>query len=160
VNHFLAWALLAYLCGSIPVGLVIGRLRGRDLRREGSGNIGATNAGRVLGKRYGLVCLLLDVAMGAGPVLGAGGALGWAGTFDLAAMEEMETPGVTLFMQLPGPEQPLDAFEDMLAVARDLAAEMGADLKDEQHSVMTPQTIEHCRQRIREFTRRQMSRRS
>ncbi|HSG91342.1 MAG TPA: cell division protein ZipA [Pseudomonadales bacterium] len=82
------------------------------------------------------------------------------GTFDLGAIDDFETPGVTLFMQLPGPEHPLEAFEDMVGVARALATELQADLKDEQHSVMTAQTIEHCRQRIREFTRRQMSRRA
>lgn len=82
------------------------------------------------------------------------------GTFDLGAMEEFTTPGVTLFMQLPGPAKPIDAFEDMVSIARGIAARIGADLKDEQHSVMTAQTIEHCRQRVREFTRRQMSRRA
>lgn len=82
------------------------------------------------------------------------------GTFDLGAMDDFETPGVTLFLQLPGPEQPLDAFEDMVGLAKALADELDAELKDEQHSVMTAQTIEHCRNRIREFTRRQMSRRA
>ncbi|MEE4298858.1 MAG: cell division protein ZipA [Pseudomonadales bacterium] len=82
------------------------------------------------------------------------------GTFDLGAMDEFTTPGVTLFMQLPGPAKPIDAFEDMVTIARGIAARIGADLKDEQHSVMTAQTIEHCRQRVREFTRRQMSRRA
>lgn len=82
------------------------------------------------------------------------------GTFDLGAMDEFETPGVTMFLTLPGPEQPLDSLEDMVAVARAIAGELGAELKDDKHSVMTGQTIEHCRQRIREFTRRQMSRRA
>jgi cell division protein ZipA len=81
------------------------------------------------------------------------------GTFDLGALEDFSTPGVTLFMQLPGPAQPLEAFEDMVSIARGIASRIGADLKDERHSVMTAQTIEHCRQRIRDFTRRQMSRR-
>jgi cell division protein ZipA len=82
------------------------------------------------------------------------------GTFDLGAMDEFETRGVTLFLQLPGPEQPLESLEDMVAVARDLAERLDAELKDEQHSVMTAQTIEHCRNRIREFARRQMSKRA
>ena len=82
------------------------------------------------------------------------------GTFDLGAIDAYSTPGVTFFMRLPGPAQPLEAFEDMVSIARDLAAELGGDLKDEQHSVMTAQTIEHCRQRIRDFSRRQMSRRA
>lgn len=82
------------------------------------------------------------------------------GTFDLGAIDELYTPGVSFFLRLPGPDQPLEAFDDMAKVARDMAKRLHADLKDERHSVMTAQTLEHCRQRIREFRRRQMSRRS
>jgi cell division protein ZipA len=80
------------------------------------------------------------------------------GTFDLSAMDDFETLGVCLFMPLPGPADPLPVFEDMLNVARDIAGALGGDLKDEGHSVMTAQNIQHCRQRIAEFTRRQLSR--
>ena len=55
----------AYLVGSIPVGLLVGRAKGIDLRLHGSGNIGATNAGRVLGKKYGILVFVLDVTKGA-----------------------------------------------------------------------------------------------
>ncbi len=67
----MAWILLAaYLCGSIPFGLVIVRaVAGVDLRKVGSGNIGATNAGRVVGKTWGILVLLLDALKGAGPTL-------------------------------------------------------------------------------------------
>ena len=82
------------------------------------------------------------------------------GTFDLGAIDELETPGVVFFMRLPGPDQPIEAFEDMARVARDMATRLGAELKDERHSVITAQTLEHCRQRVREFQRRQMSRRT
>ena len=60
------WGVLAlsYLLGSIPFGLVAARLRGVDLRREGSGNIGATNAARVLGRPVGLAVFALDVLKG------------------------------------------------------------------------------------------------
>lgn len=62
-------AIAAYFCGSIPFGLIIGKaVKGIDLRDFGSGNIGATNAGRVLGFRWGLICLLLDAAKGYLPV--------------------------------------------------------------------------------------------
>lgn len=61
-----------YVCGSIPFGLLVGWLRGIDVRTQGSGNIGATNVGRVLGRGYGIAVFLLDVAKGFGPVLGAG----------------------------------------------------------------------------------------
>ncbi len=55
---------LAYLIGSIPVGYVIGRARGVDIRKHGSGNIGATNAWRVLGWRVGITCFALDMLKG------------------------------------------------------------------------------------------------
>ena len=62
-------ALTSYLAGSIPFGLMIGRaVKGIDLRQHGSGNIGATNAGRVLGKKWGLICLVLDALKGLLPV--------------------------------------------------------------------------------------------
>jgi len=59
----------AYLVGSVPFGLLIGRLRGVDVRRVGSGNIGATNVMRTGGKLAGLVTLCLDAAKGGVPVL-------------------------------------------------------------------------------------------
>lgn len=61
--------LLSYLLGSIPFGYLAGRLCGVDLRREGSGNIGATNTMRVLGKRWGYPVFLLDFAKGVVPVV-------------------------------------------------------------------------------------------
>jgi len=74
----LVWlsALLGgYLCGTIPFALLLGRLRGVDLRREGSGNLGATNAGRILGRRFGVAVYLLDAFKGWLPVWIAAGAL-------------------------------------------------------------------------------------
>jgi glycerol-3-phosphate acyltransferase PlsY len=58
---------LAALCGSIPFGVLYARLRGIDIRAHGSGNIGATNVSRVIGKPAGLVVLVLDAAKGAIP---------------------------------------------------------------------------------------------
>jgi glycerol-3-phosphate acyltransferase PlsY len=63
-----AW-LASYLAGSLPFGLLLGRLAGRDIRRHGSGNIGATNVWRVCGWRWGLPAFLLDALKGAAPVL-------------------------------------------------------------------------------------------
>ena len=57
----LAWSLFAYFIAAIPMGVVVGRLRGIDIRRVGSGNIGATNATRVLGARWGVVVFVLAV---------------------------------------------------------------------------------------------------
>ena len=55
---------MGYLLGSIPSGLLVGRRRGVDLTTAGSRNIGATNAFRVLGPRWGALVFLLDVAKG------------------------------------------------------------------------------------------------
>ncbi len=82
------------------------------------------------------------------------------GTFDMTDLENFRSPGVCFFLQLPGPENPLEVFEDMLKVARDVAVRVGGELKDEQRSVMTGQTVEHYRQRISEFCRRRMSMRA
>ncbi|TAE75558.1 MAG: glycerol-3-phosphate 1-O-acyltransferase [Verrucomicrobia bacterium] len=60
--------ILAFLLGSIPFGLIIARLKGIDIRQHGSGNIGATNVLRVIGKKYGITCLLLDALKGFIPV--------------------------------------------------------------------------------------------
>ncbi len=59
---------LAYLLGSIPTGLIAGRLKGIDVRQHGSGNVGATNVARVVGKLPGLLVLLIDAAKGWLPV--------------------------------------------------------------------------------------------
>lgn len=56
------WILLAYLFGSIPWGLIIGKVFYKtDIRQHGSGNLGGTNAGRVLGKKAGITVALLDI---------------------------------------------------------------------------------------------------
>lgn len=68
------WILItfAYVLGSVPFGLIIAKAHGKDLRAIGSGNIGATNTGRVLGKKWGVICLLLDCMKGLVPTLVAG----------------------------------------------------------------------------------------
>jgi acyl-phosphate glycerol 3-phosphate acyltransferase len=60
--------LASYLVGSIPFGVLIARSRGVDIFKEGSGNIGATNIGRVLGYQFGLLVFALDFLKGALPV--------------------------------------------------------------------------------------------
>jgi len=61
--------IAAYLLGSIPFGIIIARAYGKDLRSIGSGNIGATNVARALGRKWAYVCFLLDVLKGLGPML-------------------------------------------------------------------------------------------
>ena len=63
------YILLAYLLGSIPFGLLAGKLKGVDIRKHGSGNIGTTNVFRVCGKGLGIPVFILDVLKGLVPVL-------------------------------------------------------------------------------------------
>ena len=78
------------------------------------------------------------------------------GTFDLSRLDQMYTPGVSIFMQLPGPQDPLAAFDEMIEVAHSIAAVMNGELRDESRNLMTSQTISYYRQRIEEFTRRRL----
>ncbi len=66
---FLVIILVSYLIGSIPSGYLAGRLAGLDIRKQGSGNIGATNVTRVLGKKYGYPVFLADFSKGLVAVL-------------------------------------------------------------------------------------------
>jgi glycerol-3-phosphate acyltransferase PlsY len=73
--------VVSYLLGSIPAAYIAGKAKGIDLRKHGSGNLGATNVMRVLGTKIGLAVFLFDMAKGAAPVyffprwLAASGAL-------------------------------------------------------------------------------------
>jgi glycerol-3-phosphate acyltransferase PlsY len=64
--------ILSYLIGSIPFGFILGKVKGVDIRAQGSGNIGATNVWRTMGPKYGALVLVLDAAKGvAGVYLGS-----------------------------------------------------------------------------------------
>ncbi|MFM9994992.1 MAG: glycerol-3-phosphate 1-O-acyltransferase PlsY [Phycisphaerales bacterium] len=76
---WLAFMAAAFVSGSIPTGLWIARLKGVDIRAHGSGNIGATNVGRVLGARYGLACFIVDAVKGLLPAFAAGWHFGLLG---------------------------------------------------------------------------------
>jgi glycerol-3-phosphate acyltransferase PlsY len=60
--------IFSYLLGSIPSGYIVGALAGVDIRKAGSGNIGATNVARVIGKKRGLLTLIADIGKGFIPV--------------------------------------------------------------------------------------------
>ena len=68
---YLLSAVSGYLIGSISFALLLAKLKGINLREVGSGNLGATNAGRALGKKLGVVVYWLDMLKGALPVLAA-----------------------------------------------------------------------------------------
>jgi glycerol-3-phosphate acyltransferase PlsY len=74
-NQVLLTVPFAYLLGSVPFGLIVGKSKGVDPRTAGSGNIGATNVGRLLGKRFFILVFLLDLMKGLLPMLFAGGLL-------------------------------------------------------------------------------------
>lgn len=79
------------------------------------------------------------------------------GIFDLDDIDHFSTRAVSFFLGLPGPRHPKQAFDVMVAAARKLAHELNGELKDDQRSVLTAQTIEHYRQRIVEFERRALT---
>ena len=95
-------------------------------------------------------------AGGEGPVLFSMANMVVPGTFELNKMREFSTPGVSLFLTLPLASDSLAAFNIMAGTAKCLVDNMGGELKDEQRSVMTNQTLEHCRQRILEFERKRL----
>lgn len=69
VAIYVGWAVASYFVGSIPTGFLWGKARGIDVRTVGSGNIGATNVMRALGKVPGIAVLVIDALKGFGPVL-------------------------------------------------------------------------------------------
>ena len=81
------------------------------------------------------------------------------GTFDLDAMDEFTTPGVSLFMTLPIDADSMQSFDLMAETAQAISQTLDGELKDEQRSAMTKQTLEHSRQRIRDFERKKLFRR-
>lgn len=81
------------------------------------------------------------------------------GTFDLADMQALETPGITFFLQLPVPGDAFETLEDMLLSAKTVAAALGGDVKDDQMNTLTGQTVEHMRQRLADYARRRLTQR-
>ncbi|MCB1677318.1 MAG: cell division protein ZipA [Halioglobus sp.] len=76
------------------------------------------------------------------------------GVFDIDHMSDFTTPGLVFFLTLPGPEDMMKAFDYMLETARAVARNLGGDVLDESRSVLTRQTLDHCRQQIRDLERR------
>lgn len=75
------------------------------------------------------------------------------GTLDQTQSPEFTTPGLALFMRLPGPLGALDAWDTMLATARRLAELLEADMLDENHSILNRQRIQQIREEMREYDR-------
>ncbi|UZE97753.1 cell division protein ZipA [Alkalimarinus alittae] len=79
------------------------------------------------------------------------------GYFPKDQLETMSTPGICFFMSLPGPDDNMRAFDYMVETAQCVVRNLSGEMKDERRSDMTPQTLEHCRERIRDFERRQLT---
>jgi cell division protein ZipA len=78
------------------------------------------------------------------------------GVFNIDDIKHFSTPGVVFFVQLPGPSDALQAYDYMIETAQCVANNLSGELRDETHSVMTIQTLEHNRQRVAEFERRSL----
>lgn len=78
------------------------------------------------------------------------------GVFDLERMDALTTPGLSMFMRLPGPLDGRVAFELMLNVGQRLAQRLGGELRDDTRSALNLERIGHIRERIAEFERRQL----
>lgn len=76
------------------------------------------------------------------------------GTFDLDNINYFSTPGISLFMSLPGPDQLIETFHTMLTTAQAIAQYMDGKVLDDTHNSMTPQTLEYYRQRLRDYLMR------
>ena len=94
---------------------------------------------------------------GAGPLFSAVNVVE-PGVFDLETMDSLRTPGIGLFMRLPGPEDPGAAFGVMVDAARALADALDAQLCDETRSKLTAQTLNHLREQIADHGRRRLLR--
>lgn len=109
--------------------------------------------------RYGKMNIFhrYENADGTGPVQFSIANLVEPGTFDLDEIDDFTTPGLLFFMNLPGPKNSVKAFDAMLETARCVVKNLGGELKDQTQSVATKQTLEHYKQRIRDFERRQLT---
>lgn len=79
------------------------------------------------------------------------------GFFELAKLDEISTPGLALFMQLPGPVECREALDTLLDISKQLADALKGDLCDESRSVLTPQTILHIKEKVEEYRLKQQS---
>jgi cell division protein ZipA len=77
------------------------------------------------------------------------------GSFDMARVGALRTPGVTFFMTLPGPIPALDSWDMMLPAAQRLAELLDAQVLDEEHNALGRQRIQHIREELRAYDRKQ-----
>lgn len=124
-------------------------LRGPDLV------VAAEKAGLVFGHRD-IFHRLADGRPDQGPVFSVANLI-QPGNFDMARIVELETPGISLFMTLPGPLPALDAWETMLPTAQRLAELLDAVILDEERNALGRQRIAHIRDELRAYDRKRES---
>jgi glycerol-3-phosphate acyltransferase PlsY len=113
--------LIGYLIGSCPFGYWAGLLKGVDLRKEGSGNTGGTNAVRVLGPRIGIPVIVLDVLKGTVAVLIAS-SFGGTGAEVLAAVAAVLGHAFPIFLRFRGGKAVATGAGAMFGLAPEIAA--------------------------------------
>jgi cell division protein ZipA len=79
------------------------------------------------------------------------------GSFDIEMIDRFTTPGLALFLRLPGPAGGFAAFDAMLEVAQLLAGKLSGEIRDERRNVLTTQAIQQMRERILTFNRARRS---
>lgn len=110
--------------------------------------------------RYGTMNIFHrhEESRGRGPVQFSVANLSESGSFDLEALPSQSLRGLCFFMSLPGPSNPIKAFNYMVETAQCIVKNLDAAMLDEEHCAVTLQTLEHLRQKIRDFERRQLAR--
>jgi cell division protein ZipA len=123
------------------------RLRGSDLV------VAAEKAGLVYGD-MNIFHRLVDGRPEAGPIFSVANMVK-PGSFDLRRVHEIDTPGITFFMTLPGPLGALDAWETLLPTAQRMAELLDASVLDEERNTLGRQRIAHIRDELRGYDRKQ-----
>lgn len=122
-----------------------GALRGDDLV------VVAEKVGLIYGD-MGIYHRLVDGREAEGPVFSMAN-IAKPGSFDLRNLRELETPGLSFFMTLPGPLPALDAWNSMLPVAQRVAQLLDAELLDESRNPLVEQTVAYVRSEMRQYDR-------
>ena len=137
-----------------PLVVILTVLAPPGERLEGAALRAALEARELRHGEDGLFHLYPDAGPpGAGPLFSAVNVVE-PGVFDLETMDSLRTPGIGLFMRLPGPEDPGAAFGVMVDTARELADALDAQLCDDTRSPLTAQTLNHLREQIADHGRR------
>ncbi|MFT4825495.1 MAG: cell division protein ZipA [Halioglobus sp.] len=98
-----------------------------------------------------------ELEAGRGPIQFSVANMVQPGVFDIDNMSDFSTSGLVFFLSLPGPVDMIQAFDYMLETAQAVARNLGGDVLDETRSVITKQTLEHARQKIRDLERRMLA---